>query len=164
MKDCAQWIDHKDITQLNILDLGCGMGHFGAAAKFLYEDDVYYVGMDISEYAINNSPHKEIISLKQGDITTNELPDGFDLTLVIDILEHIQYSDLEDILNKISQTGTNFIFSIPFLGDPNLEADPTHIIKESKEWWIEELSKWFEIKDAPNNWLFNHQLLVGVKK
>jgi len=65
-------------------------------------------------------------------------------------------------INKLGKK--NFLFSIPFLGDPNLDADPTHIIKESKEWWVKKLSEYFIIKDAPVDWLFTHQMLIGEKK
>ena len=60
--------------------------------------------------------------------------------------------------------GNKFLFSIPFRGDPNLDLDKTHIIKETKEWWVKKLSEYFNIKDAPKDWLFHQQMLIGEAK
>ena len=53
---------------------------------------------------------------------------------------------LNQTLKNMSKSGKQFLFSIPFIGDPNLLADPTHIQKKSKE----ELSKvryWIDCGD-----------------
>jgi len=44
------------------------------------------------------------------------------------------------------------------------EEDPTHNIKESKEWWIEKLSKYLTIKMSPDDWLHHDQIFIGEKK
>jgi len=151
----------------SILDIGCGIGLFGYALKLLNEN-IIYKGIDKSKYAIELN---KTLDLSIGDIT--KFPkigigslryEVYDLILCLDILEHLEYKDLESTLNCIKNYGEKFLFSIPFLGDPNLEADITHIIKEDKEWWKEKLSKYFKIKDAPSDWLFHEQLLIGTKK
>ena len=67
------------------------------------------------------------------DIKNVSINEPFDLVLFIDILEHLSYEDLDIVLKKEQNKDSKFIFSIPFLGDPNLDADSTHIIKEDKE-------------------------------
>ena len=122
-----------------------------------------FKGIDIYEPYINQLKQKGY-DVDCKDITKVEYPENsFDIVLALDILEHLKYEELDEILNNVSISGNKFLFSIPFEGDPNLEADPTHIIKEDKEWWIEKLSKYFKMKDAPNDWLFHEQILIGEK-
>ena len=93
------------------------------------------------------------------------LPDSnYDLVLCLDILEHLEEKDLDFVLDNISKVGKHYVFSIPFIGNPDLEADATHKIKKDKEWWVMKLSEYFKIEDAPKEWLFNDQTLVGEKK
>jgi hypothetical protein len=117
-----------------------------------------YKGIEKSKYAAELSKTLDIV---KGDITKDIIEKGFDLTLCIDVLEHLKYEDLDKTLSAIRLCGDNFLFSIPFEGDPNLEADQTHIIKEDKEWWINKLSQYFNIQDAPKEWLFSNQLIIG---
>lgn len=172
-----QWLSicEKGITQEykhTILDLGAGTGPFGFVAYYLEKN---YLGIEKSNYAVQNTLYKGI-NLQQGDITDtkhcNKLIDKFfgkdiiprkefDLVIFSDILEHLTYDQLDKVLSDYSGIGKKFIFSIPFIGDPNLELDPTHLIKEPKEWWINKLSQYFTITDAPDGWLFHKQLLIG---
>lgn len=157
----SNWYDY--FKPKSILDIGCGMGHYLFAFKVL-DHNMHCLGIDKSEWIIRNQCYQSF-QIHEMDITKEKLPENkYDLVLVLDILEHIKYEDIDVILNDISKTGSKFIFSIPFVGDPNLENDKTHIIKEDKEWWLERLSKFFIIKDAPKEWMYANQLLVGEKK
>ena len=153
-----QWIDH--FKPETVLDLGAGIGLFGVAIDSYGID---YNGVEKSQWAVDNTPYKHLI-IKQGDITEPQKTRGSDLVLLIDILEHLDESDLDKTLNLIKYYGNNFLFSIPFLGDPNLDLDPTHLIKKPKEWWLSKFSKHFTITDAPGTFMFSKQLLVGEKK
>ncbi len=156
-----QWI--KAFDPITVLDLGCGLGHYGYAMTTMYED-IEYLGIEKSMWAKNNS-YKEL-DIRQGQIQIPQsyIKEEYNLVLCIDILEHLKEEDLEKSLVNIKNYGKNFIFSIPFLGDPNLEADPTHIIKKTKKWWVDKLSKYFKIEDAPEDWLYHEQMLLGKKK
>lgn len=138
----------------SILDLGCGMGMYGFVAGMM---KIPYIGIELSKYAVEQNPYS--VNIKQGDITKKQKEYG-DLVLAIDVLEHIDYKDLDETLKLISKYGNHYLFSVPYLGDPNLDKDPTHIIKETKEWWIEKLSKYFKIWEV-TGWLFSNQLLIG---
>jgi 2-polyprenyl-3-methyl-5-hydroxy-6-metoxy-1,4-benzoquinol methylase len=153
-----QWKNY--FQNKNVLACGCGRGPYLCAWNAY---DVEAFGFDKSKFAVMN-PINANTQMWIDDITKFETTQKFDLVTAIDILEHLEYEDLEKALIHIHKTTKKFVlFSIPFEGDPNLELDPTHIIKEGKEWWINRLSRYFKIKDAPQDWLFHEQLLIGEK-
>jgi hypothetical protein len=160
-----QWIDffRKDIDEMvnpSFIDFGCGLGPYGKAATLF---DCEYTGIEKSEYAINTNPYQ--LNLIKGDLKDSFLKcNTHDIALCLDVLEHLEYDDLDIVLNNISEVASYTIFSIPYVGDPNLEADKTHKIKESKEWWINKLSNYFTIQETPKDWLFSNQLLIGTQK
>jgi len=143
----------------DIIFIGDGLGVRTLPAKMM---GLNVLGTDISQYAIEHSFCIE--NMTKDDITNTKLIEQAKLVVCYDVLEHLKYEDLDRALKNIFTLGLNFVFSIPFEGDPNLEADPTHIIKEDKEWWVEKLSEYFNIKDAPQDWLFANQILIGEKK
>jgi len=64
------------------------------------------------------------------------------------------------------KTKKYILISVPFKGNPNLEADPTHIIKEDRDWWIKQFTdKGMKLIETPNNFLYKHQILIfkGIK-
>jgi len=151
-----QWLDK--FNPKNILDLGCGLGIYGYVAK---QFGVDYFGVEKSEWAVEHAYSEMMV----GDIRTSIKPVMIqrDLVLVLDVLEHLDEKDLENTLNLIKDYGKNFIFSIPYLDDPNLYLDPTHVIFKDKQWWLDKLGKYFKIEEVPESWMFNGQLLIGVK-
>jgi len=150
-----QWLDR--FKPKSIVELGCGMGIYGYVAK---QFGVDYFGVEKSEWAVEHA-YSEMM---QGDITERlKLPDTYDLVLVLDVLEHIDEDKLEDTLKIIIKYGKEFLFSIPYLTDPNLYLDPTHKIFKDKQWWLDKLGKYFKIEEVPDSWMFNGQLLIGVK-
>ncbi|MHA1868730.1 MAG: methyltransferase [Candidatus Heimdallarchaeaceae archaeon] len=161
---CKNWMDYFGLSdKKSILDIGAGLGHYGFVLQEFM--DCNYLGIEKSKWAVKNCPYKDL-DIRQMDITKGiALPDSnYDLVLCLDILEHLEEEKLDFVLDALSRTGKYFIFSIPFLGDPNLMMDSTHKIFKPKKWWIEKLNKHFKIEDAPSNWLFNHQILIGEKR
>jgi SAM-dependent methyltransferase len=144
----------------SVLDIGCGYGNYGYVFKNFY--GVKYKGIELSKFAVDVNPYN--LDLQQGDAKIFKPVYTYDLILVLDLLEHLKESELDMALNNLKQAGNDFIFSIPFLGDPNLNADPTHQIKQSKEWWINKLSNYFTIRTAPETWNFANQILIGKRK
>lgn len=144
-----------------VLDCGCGAGQF----SYVWSGFCDVRGFDISKYIIENTPFKNL-KLFVGSITDFNNVEEYDLVTAVDVLEHLTYEDLDKALeNLFKWTKDAILFSIPFEGDPNLELDKTHLIKESKEWWIEKIGKaGFIIEPTPKDWLFLNQILVGRKK
>ena len=153
-----QWVDY--FKPKKVLELGCGLGMYGFAIDMM---GIKYTGMELSQWAIDNTPFKHL-NIKQGDIREKQDFKDFDLVLVVDILEHLEERDLDKTLELIKGYGKHFLFSIPFLGDPNLELDPTHKIKKSKEWWINKLTNNFKLSPTPDNFMVKQQIFVGVPK
>lgn len=145
-----------------VIDLGCGRGPY----LRYFEMFCGCEGVEISEWAIKNKICNT--NIVQGDILDfpfMTIGHSADLITAIDILEHLKYDDLDKALDNIFEQGiNNFLFSIPFKGDPNLDADPTHIIKEDKEWWLNKLEKHgFKIKETPQDWHFKEQIIIAEK-
>jgi len=154
-----QWKDY--FKNKEVLSCGCGRGPYLYAWDAM---DVHANGFDKSTYAVTHSLNKSV-GIWLADILDEPLKTQFELVTAIDILEHLKYEDLDTALDHIHKmTKKDVLFSIPYLFDPNLEADPTHIIKEDKEWWLEQLDKYFKIRGAPTSWLYGHQFLIGEKK
>lgn len=154
-----QWKNY--FNNKNVLDCGCGRGPYLCAWNVI---DVEAFGFDKSKFAVMN-PINANTQMMVGDILDEPLNKRYDLVTVIDILEHLEYEDLSKALENIkAMTNKHVLFSIPFIGDPNLDTDSTHIIRETKEWWIDKLSEYFDIKKTPSDWMFAHQLIVGEKK
>lgn len=152
------WMDYFNAQK--VLDVGCGLGNYGVVLRDWYKVD--YKGIDISDFAVKLNPYK--LNLEKGNILDYIDADKYDIVLCLDILEHLKESDLDKALENIKYLGSNYIFSIPFIGDPNLTADLTHLIHQTKDWWTSRLSTYFEIRDCPESWAFSNQLLLGKRK
>ena len=153
-----QWKDY--FKPINLLDLGCGRGCY---LRYLENNGFGCVGLEKSYFAIQNKLCESTIIL--GDITefTEDLK-YHDLVLCLDILEHLTEEELDIALENIFQYGKRFVFSIPFLGDPNLEADKTHKIFKSKDWWIDRIKQaGFKIIETPEFFYFKEQMVVATK-
>lgn len=151
----------RDIMSLNpssVLDLGCGLGNHGFVFTKFY--GVKYKGMDISNFAVKTNPYK--LNLTRGNIKNYQDTETYDVVLCLDILEHLTEEELDETLKNIVKFGKTFVFSIPFIGDPNLKNDPTHKIHQTKEWWLLKFKPFFKIRDCPN-WAFSNQMLIGEK-
>lgn len=155
------WIDY--FNPKKILDAGCGHGHRVLALNY-HDADAY--GFDL-QLAIDTSPYKEFLQnkLKAGDILNIPFDNNeFDLVIVYDVLEHLEPEELDKALAELKRVcSKNIVFSIPFIGDPNLYKDPTHKIFRTQEWWIYKIQEYFNIKETPRQFLFYPQMVVGEK-
>lgn len=159
---CTDWIEKYQPE--NCLDVGCGMGLFTKAMNDL---GVECVGIDFSL----NDPNiaSMVVSPKASFGMSQTLPFAdkeFDMVLLLDILEHLpSVEDVRTSLKEASRVCKNVtIFSIPFLGNPDLMGDPTHTIFKTREWWVYEISKYFNLESPPQTWAFSPQILTGVPK
>ena len=93
-------------------------------------------GYDISEYALSQADDsiKQFVS---GDL---DLLGDFDLVIAKDVLEHIDYANIESILKRIYTITEDLFCIVPIGRDgkyivPIYELDKTHIIREDLNWW-----------------------------
>lgn len=158
-----QW--NELLHPITVLDLGCGRGPYLSAWNLA---GVIVKGVELSRWAAEHP----VWGVKTHDIIVGSITDlheelslGFDLVTCIDVLEHLDYDQLGPALtNAVSLCEKYLLASIPFLGDPNLDADPTHKIKESRTWWDEQFRKHGLIPmPVPEGWLFREQLLLYKK-
>ncbi|MFW6243163.1 MAG: glycosyltransferase family 4 protein [bacterium] len=140
-------------------EFGCGLGPRVYAMNFV---GINARGSEKSLYAVNHSMIKD--KVVQEDILNTEYDAIEDAELVIlyDILEHIPYNKLNDAINiAINRTSKYILVSIPYKETFNCDNDPTHIIKEDREWWVKQfLDKGLKEIKVPDNFLFKEQLLI----
>lgn len=154
-QDAIDWNDYFKVNSMTLI--GCG---FGQRVKILNDIGVDAMGIELSEYAVKNSCSDGV---KQGSIIDYEM--NSEVTIAYDVLEHINYEDLDKaIKNIIENTGKKILISVPFKGTPNCDADPTHIIKESRNWWIKQFTdKGLKLIKTPDHFLFKEQILIFKK-
>jgi len=143
----------------NVLDLGCGIGPYLYYWKLLGKE---VRGLELSNWAVK---HAIVPNIQQGDITDFSAG-GADLITAIDVLEHIDYDKIQQAIENICKsTEEHLLVSVPVIGDPNLENDKTHKIKESKEWWIKQFTKRGLVHlPTPEDWMFKEQLFIFRRK
>ncbi len=129
----------------SILDFGCAVGFL---VKHLYKYNC--IGYDISEWAVNYGTNTLNISnlTTSIDVVDNE----YDAVLFLDVLEHMELSQIHDCLDRIR---TKYIFvRLPVCFEDGggyvcdvSENDKTHIIRLSKNTWIDLFAQHNYIKE-----------------
>jgi len=155
--DAIHWRDFFKCE--SAIEVGCGRGPRVFAMNQVGIDTD---GFELSEFAVNNKLHQNVFL---GDITKIDIAVKYNLVIAYDLLEHINYEDLSKVLdNLIKLSDKHILISVPVIGDPNLELDSTHIIKETKEWWIKQFAnKGLKLVETPNHFLFKEQLMIFSK-
>jgi 2-polyprenyl-3-methyl-5-hydroxy-6-metoxy-1,4-benzoquinol methylase len=121
-----------------VLDYGCAKGYLVHALRLLHREAY---GYDISEYALENCPpevHKHLFS--NIDFKT------FDWVICKDVLEHVPYEAIDDVLQDILSHSKNYFIVVPLGKDgkyevPSYDHDLTHVIKEPIEWWCDKFKQ-----------------------
>ena len=155
--DAAYWRDHFGLFQERVLEWGCGLGPRVVALKMV---GVNAHGIEISKFAVDNKMYKDII---QGDITVPaESKMKYRLVVAYDLLEHVPYEKLDVAIDNLIRTSNKYILvSVPTIGDPNLELDKTHIIKETKDWWRSKfLMKGLKELEVPPHFNYREQQMI----
>lgn len=156
--DAVHWRDHFKCK--TAIEFGCGRG---PRIFTMNQVGVPTRGIEISKYAVDSKFHEGV---EQGDLTEEDLGRGsHDLVICYDVLEHIEYEDLDiAIQNLIDHSNKYVLISVPVLGDPNLENDPTHTIREMAHWWVEKFtSKGLKHVETPNHFLYKDQIFIFEK-
>lgn len=115
------------------LDVGCAVGH---SVKRLRELGVESYGLDISDWAVSvaNVPY-----VKQSDASIEPIKRTFDLVYSYDVVEHMIPERLEFAAKNLWNATKKDMLIVPATyengekSDPN---EPTHLIFESRAWWV----------------------------
>jgi SAM-dependent methyltransferase len=157
------------ISQGSLLDIGCAYG------LFLKEASQYFqcVGTDISEHAISHArstlPNDiEAFVGAAGSLPVNK---QYDLITCFDILEHTKDlgKALDNIHELLKEHGVLTI-TVPVYDGPlgwlvdRLDKDETHTYRRPRGFWLEEISKRFEILDHVGIWryFFFHRYYLNL--
>lgn len=118
------------------LDIGCAKGYL---VKYLQQMGVEAHGIDISRYALENSPKEVSERLKLVDVECDRIPfpdEYFDLVTAFSVIEHL--NSVENAIKqarRILSEGGFLLETTPGPRSKHATADPTHVnIKELKEW------------------------------
>lgn len=153
-----RFIEYLGLTeQHTVLDFGCSYGYLVKALRLLRRQAW---GCDISVHAIEQAPADVrpylVLLFQTGDIPYCH-GKAFDVILARDVLEHLDYDDLDPTLRVLRSRGRSLFAIIP-LGDgsryviPAAERDVTHKIRQDLTWWCNRFSaNGFSIAEATYN-------------
>ena len=158
--DAGNWRDHFQLGKEDfVMEWGCGLG---VRVYALMVAGVHAQGIEISEYACQHSlvPNNVL----QGSITEeHHIPvPPYKLVIAYDLLEHVPYEKLSLAIDNLIKGSKQYILvSVPVIGDPNLERDPTHIIRETKDWWRKQFTdKGCKELTVPQHFLYRDQQMI----
>jgi SAM-dependent methyltransferase len=115
------------INPKTVLDAGCAKGFLVEALR---EKGVDAHGIDLSEYAIENS-HPSVRPYLTIQSLTTPISRRYDLVVTIEVLEHLPRIEAEKAIQNICSCTSDVIFS----SSPFDYAEPTHINVHPPEYW-----------------------------
>jgi predicted SAM-dependent methyltransferase len=132
----------KSLNPANVLELG---GARGYVAKKLISVGVPTTVMDNSEHCYHT---RAVDSFVQYDIEKPPYPfkdKQFDLVFSDSTLEHLHYEYIDGIIKEIVRVSKRSLHGVPITDSGQTReqfmGDNTHVIFESKSWWIEKFAK-----------------------
>lgn len=138
----------------SILDFGCAKGFIVKAMRLLGRDAY---GVDVSEYAIEKvdgavAKYVDLIKVG-GPIPVRCHTAQYDWGLAKDVLEHVSYDMISDVLAELARKCSRLFVAVPLGGNGKYVVDAynrdvTHMIKEPLEWWTDILEKHFFTESA----------------
>lgn len=132
----------------NIIDIGVGRGQLIKTVTNTYPF-ISTVGIDINRYSDFDfdkfyEMNLSTIALSDIDKIINDNMGRFDLLTCLDVLEHIDEKDIDNVLYFLSQLSDNFIFTIANHSDI-VDGIELHLIQKDLKWWKKQLNKYYII-------------------
>ena len=157
-----------------VLDVGCGYGYL---VQSLIQRGIDAQGIDISDHAItvakDASPsHSENFHLLKSPEILSLFPDKhFDVVILKDVLEHIPEFLLPNYIKTFERLGKRLLIITPIAKEDNKkyinsddERDITHLIRWSRDTWINKLAVWCSVDPASIKEMTEiNQTMKGVK-
>ena len=152
MSMCRTLVSHLGLQKgAKVVDYGCAKGFLVRALRAL---EIDACGVDISAYAIKKADYtvrnhvflmnEERASMKRLTIDRVNSTGRFDCAISKDVLEHVAYDKLHSVLSTLRELSDMLFIVVP-LGEngkyviPEYEADVTHVIRENKSWWEQQV-------------------------
>jgi hypothetical protein len=152
--DAMHWRDYFKIG--SFIEFGAGLGPRTFAMRAV---GLLGQGYELSQWAVDHA----MTPLIQNDLTKGiAIPNPGELVVAYDVLEHIDPEKLDFAIKCLITASDKYVLiSVPVIGDPNLENDPTHKTKETAEWWIEQfVNKQCKHIKTPEHFLFKDQVFI----
>jgi SAM-dependent methyltransferase len=131
-----------------VLEIGCAAGPI---VKWLNEMGCEAHGIDVSDWAVANRFHPNVIRASADDLPYETA--SFDLVFSCHALEHLPDSVADGAFAEISRVGGKHqLHMMPIIGIPpydgpleptlaNLRRDPTHNLLRDRGWWLRNLER-----------------------
>ena len=120
-----------------ILDFGCARGYLVKALRAIgYKAH----GVDVSEWAINNSDEEIRSYVHLAGNMPSLLDNEFDWIIAKDVLEHVEgLAATIDMLKSVARKGIFVVVPLAHGRDydvPEYELDVTHVHRRPLQWWV----------------------------
>ena len=130
-----------------ILDIGCGRGQF--------EQELLKRGKEVSACDISgvviDKLRAQIPDANFDCASMDDLPYGdsaFDLVTSFEVLEHIPEDLLDESLSELARVSKGDVVTSVAWHEDLKWGMHLHVIVKPKEWWMEKLSEYFEVKQV----------------
>jgi 2-polyprenyl-3-methyl-5-hydroxy-6-metoxy-1,4-benzoquinol methylase len=127
-----------------IIDISSGRG---LLLKIIQEQhpEIDLTSTDLVQF---NDLDVQFISLNLTNQTDyNKITEQYELLTCLDVLEHLEESSIEGVMQFFKKIAKNFCFTIANHSDV-FNGTELHLIQKEKQWWDKILSKHFEIDSS----------------
>lgn len=132
-----------------VLDAGCG---FGYLAKFLSEFGADVIGLDYSDYFVDNKVYQNIV---KADMTNLPCKDkSFDLVISRENFEHLTVEQADQAFEEMVRVSKKWIYMTIWINHDkdasdtevlsDLDSDPTHITFATRKFWLNRFQKYVD--------------------
>jgi len=144
-----------------LLDIGCA---FGYLVKRLRDKGIDAFGIDISQYALSQSPEDVKPYLKHGSADNLPWSDKyFDMIVTFGTLEHLGSEILPKAISEIKRVAKRGIIAVTPGDDPYFDNDITHQTKQPLSWWRAQFPPGFEVRsDANEEWITGMRRILVI--